>query len=476
MIPIFPNPFDPLGSVASKIVYDGWTAAMLGIWNAGLWLLQLVLNLGDMLLTPDLREGGPGAGIYRTAFWIAGALVLILGIVQIGTAAVRRDGRSLARVGIGLVQFAVVWAGWLAYGVVLIAATSGLTRSLMRSLLNADAWSAIKIGEPFGAGDITDATVATVLGFMGFFVVIAAIGHFLVLLARAAALMVLAATTPIAAAGLIGDAGRAWFWKSLRWFHAAAFAPVVMVLVFGLANQFTTGIATGLGKNFSAIGTSVVGVVLILISVFSPLALFRLLAFVDPGTSSGAAMRAGLAANGGLQGLLSPRTADGGAATRTDEQGRTSAEGSAEAQTTSRFANSASGAMKALGPVGQVAATGLGVMATIGTRGASMGADLTSQMGVGHQVWPPDLSPQARKASQTQDSRQDQNDSDGNPPPDVTEAGPDNTPPAPGNSGAPPTLAARPTVGATPAGGALASGGTAAGGGEAATAAAAAAL
>ena len=102
-----------------------------------------------------------------------------------------------------------------------------------------------------------------------------------------------------------------------------------------------------------------------------------------------------------------------------------------------------------------------------------MGADLTSQMGVGHQVWPPDLSPQARKASETQDSRQDQNDSDGNPPADNTEAGPDNTPPASGNGGAPSTLAARPTVGAAPAGGALASGGTAAGGGEAAAAAAA---
>ncbi len=246
-----------------------------------------------------------------------------------------------------------------------------------------------------------------------------------------------------------------------------------MVLVFGLANQFTAGIATGLGKGFSAIGTSVVGVVLILISVFSPLALFRMLAFVDPGTSSGAAMRAGLAANGGIQGLLSPQPADGGAATRTDEQGRTGAEGSAEAQTTSRFANSASGVMKVLGPVGQVAATGLGVMATIGTRGASMGADLTSQMGVGHQVWPPDLSPQGRKASQTHDSRQGENDSDGNPPADNIEAGPDNTPPAAGNSGAPSTLAARPTVGATPAGGAPASGGAAAGGGEAAAAAAA---
>lgn len=471
MIPISPDPF---GDAIAKYFADGWTAAMLGIWNAGLWLLQLVLNLGDALLTPDLREGGPGSGIYRTAFWIAGALFLVLGIVQVGTAVIRRDGRSLARVAIGFVQFAVVWAGWLAYGVLLIAATSGLTRSIMRALLGVNYLSALKVAEPFGAGDITDATVATVLGMMGFFVLIAAIGHFLVLLARAAALMVLAATTPIAAAGLVGDAGRAWFWKSLRWFHAAAFAPVVMVLVFGLANQFTTGIATGLGKDLSAVGTSVVGVILLLVSVVSPLALFRLLAFIDPGTSSGAAMRAQLAATGGIQGLLSPRPADGGAATRTDDAGRTAAEGSAEAQTTTRFATAAQGAMKVLGPVGQVAAAGLGAMVNIGSRAASMGADLTSQMGVGHQVWPPDLSPQARKASQSQQTRQSQDDSgDGNPPSDDTDAGPDNTPPAPGNTGAPSTLtAARPTVGASPAGGASAGGVAAAGGSEAAAAAA----
>lgn len=456
-----------------KFVTDGWTAAMLMIWNAGLWLLQLVLNIGDALLTPDLREGGPGSGIYRTAFWIAGALFLVLAMLQVGTAAIRRDGGSLARVAIGFVQFAVVWAGWLAYGVVLIAATSGLTRSIMQALLGVNAFSALKFGEPLEVGDITDATVATVLGMMGVFVVIAAIGHFLVLLARAAALMVLAATTPIAAAGLVGDAGRSWFWKSLRWFHAAAFAPVVMVLVFGLANQFTTGIATGLGTDFSAVGTSVVGVLLLLVSVVSPLALFRMLAFVDPGTSSGAAMRAQLAATGGIQGLLSPKPVDGGAATRTDDSGRTAAEGSAEAETTARFANSASGVMKVLGPVGQAAAVGLGAMVNIGARSASMGADLTSQMGVGHPVWPPDLSPQARKASQAQQTHQSQDDPDDGNPPDSTEPGSDNIPPSPGSTGAPSTMAtARPTVGASPAAGASASGTAAAGGSEAAAAAA----
>jgi hypothetical protein len=37
-------------------------------------------------------------------------------------------------------------------------------------------------------------------------------------------------------------------------------------------------------------------VILILISSVAPLALFKLLAFVDPNTSSGAALRMGLAA------------------------------------------------------------------------------------------------------------------------------------------------------------------------------------
>jgi hypothetical protein len=42
---------------------------------------------------------------------------------------------------------------------------------------------------------------------------LAAIGHLLVMITRSAALIVLAAVTPAAAAGLVSDAGRTWFWK-----------------------------------------------------------------------------------------------------------------------------------------------------------------------------------------------------------------------------------------------------------------------
>ena len=59
------NLFAGLAGAAGKAVADAWTVAMLGLWNAGLWMLRLVLNLMDAFLTPDLSEDGPGAQVYR---------------------------------------------------------------------------------------------------------------------------------------------------------------------------------------------------------------------------------------------------------------------------------------------------------------------------------------------------------------------------------------------------------------------------
>ena len=314
-------------------------------------------------------------------------------MVQLGVAAFRRDGKSLATGLIGVGQFVIVWVGWLAYGAAVIAACGGLTKALMSSLLGVHSWGEWQPWSEFSTGDIADGTVATVLGLLGMVLWIAAIGHLLVMLARAGALMVLVATAPISAAGLVGDAGRAWFWKSLRWFHAAAFTPILMVLVLGIGVQMTTGVAAGQGEDSvqSAVGTAVPGVVLILISAFAPLALFKLLAFVDPSTSSGAAMRQGLSAHGGLQGLVSGRggsgSAAGSAASSTDDNGRASGESSGEDATTQRFL----GSMGLLGASGSMAGAGLGFAATVGSRAAAIGSDLTNQMGVGSHSYQPDF-------------------------------------------------------------------------------------
>jgi len=420
------NPFGYLAGAAGKVVADGWTAAMLGLWNAGLWAMRLVLNIMDAFLTPDLSENGPGAEIYRTTFWIAGALVLVMVMIQFGVAAIRRDGKSLATVLIGGGQFTIVWAAWVTYGVAVIAACGGLTRALMGSLLKVSSWSAWQPWAPFTTGDITDGTVATVLGLMGLLLWLAAIGHLLVMLTRGGALMVLSATTPISAAGLVADAGRSWFWKSLRWFHAAAFTPVLMILVLGIGIQMTTGVANGLAdKTQAAIGTALPGVILILISCFAPMALFKLLAFVDPGTSSGAAVRQGLAAQGGIQGLLGGKSGSddsSAAASSTDEHGRSQGESAGEDATSDRFTKAQSGLGGFGEAVGSAAAAGLGAMASAGAKGASIGADLTNQMSVGHHTYQPDFGGGGKKSNNSDRKQQDEQagqgngDPNGNPP------------------------------------------------------------
>ena len=363
-----------------------------------------MLTIVDAFMTPDISEGGPAAEIYRVTFWMGVALLSVLVMVQLGVAAFKRNGESVARLLIGVAQFVVVWAAWISYAGVVIAGAGGLTTALLQTLLGVDTWAAWQPTEAFSTEDITDGTLATVLGFMGLFLWLASIGHFIVMLARAAALMVLVATAPISAAGLSTELGRPWFWKSLRWFHAAAFAPVLMVLVLGIGVQITTGVVTGQADALSTtVGTAIPGVFLICIGCFAPLALFKLLAFVDPGTSSGAAMRTGLAGVGGFQGLMSSGGGGGSgtssAASSTDDQGRSQAEVSGESDTSARTAKATGGLIStagaALGPVGAgvgvAVATGLGAMVSAGTKGAVIGADVTNQMGVGSNTYVPDF-------------------------------------------------------------------------------------
>ena len=155
--------------------------------------------------------------------------------------------------------------------------------------------------------------------------------------------------------------------------------------------QFANGVAAHLADGTAkAFGTALPAVMTILISVVAPLALFKLLAFVDPGTPSGASFRQGMAIQGGLQGLLS----GGGsaAASTTDGNGRSSGEQSAEASTGDRFNKSTQGVLGSFGPVGQAFAAGLGMVSSAGAKATSLMSDESNQAGVGQSTYGPDFS------------------------------------------------------------------------------------
>ena len=466
------NPFGIAGDVAGKAVADGWTGIMMALWKSGLWVLRFVLNAMDQWMTPDISENGPASELYRTTFWAAGSLVLIMAFVQVGAAAFRRDGKSLGRLVVGTFQFIGVWAAGITYGVGVIAACSGLTKALMESMLKVNNFSEWNpTADPdLGKGGV-EVGLATVLGILALFLWIAAIGHFIIMLTRSAALLILAAFSSVAAAGLVSDFSRSWLWKTVRWFHAAALTPVLVVIMLGLGVQLTSGVAAGNADSAqAAVGTALPGVMVILISVVAPMALFKLLAFVDPGTSSGASMRAGMQSAGGIGGLLGGGGKDGGSSTASQSSGSGQSQG--EAQSTEATSKRFGTAMGNLGGVGGAYGAALTAVAGVGAKAASVGMDSANQMGVGDSSYTPDYQRGSQRFNPDQRDGTSENDpADPNGPGD-TESGSAPTAPTPGlpttpGGGQHPGGAAAPpaTSGGQPGGGGAAK----AGGGGAAS-------
>ena len=296
------NPLTVLGNAAAATVTQGWQSFMTALWTGGLWLMGFAFKIVDAFTTPDLTQAGPMGPIYPATFAIGGALALILGFLQIGTAAWQRDGKGLARLLVGVVQFALAWGGMLGVGAALTTATTGLAQGLLQIGVGSPSFGSVNLLGSWQPRDSVDAAVATVLGVCGLLLILAAVGYLMIMLVRAGALVVLIATSPICAAGLLAESTRAWFWKSLRWFVAALMIAPLSALVLGVGKKLTDGVLAGAGESTeAAVGQAVVGTVLVIISAFCPLILFRLLAFVDPGTSSGASFRASLDAAGGCR-------------------------------------------------------------------------------------------------------------------------------------------------------------------------------
>jgi type IV secretion system protein TrbL len=470
------NPFGVAGDAIGKAAAEGWAGVMMAVWKSGLWVLRFVLSAMDKWITPDLSENGPAGELYRTTFWVAGVLVLLMAFVQIGAAAFRRDGKSLGTLLVGLAQFIAVWAGGISYAIGVVAACAGISNALIKSLLNVDSFAQ---WNPTGTDDMTtggiEIVVATTLGFLGVFLWIAAIGHFFVMLTRAASLLILVAWSPATAAGLVSDVSKSWFWKSLRWFHAAAATPPLTIVMIGMGTALTQGVASGEAKSAeAALGTAFPGVMIILISVVAPVALFKLLAFVDPGTSSGAAMRAGMQSVGGLGGLLSGGGQDSGSSTASQSSSNGQSQGEAQSTeaTTSRFGS----AMGALGGVGGAYGKVLAAVGSFGAGATAVGMDQANQMGVGDSSYTPDyqrggqrFNPDQRDQGGDGDSQSGPSDPHGG----AGSSGTSNPPTAPM-----PTMPSMPGSGPSaggppsPGGAGGAGGGKAAGGGGAGAAAA----
>ncbi|PVG82127.1 hypothetical protein DDE18_15740 [Nocardioides gansuensis] len=395
------NPLDWLGDKAKEVGAEGFTSMMMGLWSAAMWLLETSFQILDRFVTPNVQDPDL-KHLYGITLWVSLAVALIVGLGQIGLAVLRQDGRGFGTLVVGIIQYGAVLSCWVVVCGGLIAATAGLTHGLLHALLDVNDFNGYTASDSW-VDTVSGTVEAATLGVTAIFVLIpASFGYLVIMLVRAAALLILTATMPIAAAGALSEGIRSWMWKSIRWFLAACLISPLLALVLGLGVQIAhAGFPDGaekeqdelLGQAFevsstaSNIGLSVVGAVIMLVACFTPMALFRLLAFVDPGTASGASFRSTMNANGGVAGLLSGKQGQtqgegSGAATQTGSDGRTASESSADAETANRFQSKAAHALPVAGTVigGAITATG-----KVAQYGASMGVDVLGQSGIGGQ-------------------------------------------------------------------------------------------
>lgn len=396
------NPLDWLGDQAKQVAADGFTSMMMGLWSAAMWLLQTAFEILDRFVTPNVQDPDL-RHLYEVTLWISLVMALTIAFGQIGLAVIRQDGRGFGTLLAGLLQYGAVLSCWIVVCGGLIAATAGLTTGLLQTLLDVNDFAGYSAGDDW-VDSVSGTVQAAVLGVCAIFVLIpAAFGYLVIMLVRAAALLILTATMPIAAAGALSEGTRRWMWMSIRWFLTACLIAPLLALVLGLGVQIAhAGFPDGAEKQklytehavwevsstASNIGLSVVGSVIMLVACFTPMVLFRLLAFVDPGTASGASFRSTMAANGGVAGLLSggrgQAAADGsGAATQTGSDGRTAAESDADTDTANRFQSKA--ARAALPAIGGAIGGAMSRTGRIAQHGASMGLDVLGGTGVGNQ-------------------------------------------------------------------------------------------
>ena len=396
------NPLHWLGDAASSAVGDIWKSAMTGLWSAALWCIKTAFELIDSFTNPDLSSTGPMREVLPTTLWIGATLGGIMLFVQLTLALVRRDGESMGRIFIGIGQFGLVWVGFLGMAAGMVAAAHGLTEGILSSMLHVHSMHEYGFDSTW-PHSIDDIVLATVLGVLSLLLVIpAAFFYILIMLVREAALIILVATAPISAGGLVSDVGKVWFWKTLRWFFSCLLISPCAALLLGIGVKLSDGAINHTpppcapnhcndgdwifshiaqmekwqhSQNSASAGMAIVGCIVIAIGAVCPLILFRLLAFVEPGTASGAALRQSWSDAGGMSGVLSgggKQSSGSSAATASSGDGRSGGESGAESQTQGRLA-------VAMGAFG----TGMQLATSFAHKAADLGSDVLGGAGVG---------------------------------------------------------------------------------------------
>ncbi|WP_347351238.1 hypothetical protein [Intrasporangium sp.] len=296
------NPACQIASAAGAITESAFGAIATAFGQAATTATSWLWSQIDTATTVDLASPG-----LRKELAVTGAIALViclgLFVLQLITAALRREPGGLGRAVKGLFIMALGSGFALAVTRVLLAAVDQLADAVVQHTLGT---SVHGIGALFALADMTNLANPAVMLVLALAVLAATVIVWFAMMVRKLLLIVCAVLAPLAFAGATADITRAWVRRWVEFVAAmiAAKLILVLILVTGILVMQGSGLA---GSQTTQVGTQLaVGALILLLGGLSPWLAIRMCVFVGDSLYA-AHLSAGHAIAGGRVAVSAPQ-------------------------------------------------------------------------------------------------------------------------------------------------------------------------
>lgn len=324
-----------VGDVVGSAVTSVWDNICQSFGDAATSILQSFGNAFASTDTVDLSSDGVRS-VYALSLGIAGTVAALLLLWQVLRTVWTHDGNAIAQGLVGVGKAALAFLLTLAVTTAGVEAADDVTGFIVQRGFGTDAALGQKLGALF-AGNLSSAP--TLLMLMALLGIIITVVLWFELLMRGAAIAILIATSPIAAAGQVNDSTKSWWSKLVSATIQLIILKPIIALVFMLGFKVSS--------QSSGIQETLTGLLILLLAVFAWPSVARFFAFASVAVGGAAGL-------GGLLGFASGRAAAMAGASSVGGGLNTDFSQAAEARTTA--AKSALGMGAGAGGSGAVSA------------------------------------------------------------------------------------------------------------------------
>jgi hypothetical protein len=277
---------DLVGGVVGDVAASAWDSVCRSFADAAVGLLKVFADAFVAFPNVDLSSGGIRS-VYGISLWVAGIIAAMLLVGQVIRTAFTRDGSALAHGLVGVGKAALAFMLTLTVAGVCLQASDEIAVGIINRSFGSSQGLKDKLTGLFAMSDSTAPSLILILALVGILLVLVL---WFEMLLRNAAVAVLIATSPIAAAGQVSEVTRAWWSKLVGAAAQLTVLKPVIALVFAVGFGLMGNTPTN--ADGSDIVTLLTGMLVLLLAAVAWPAIARFFTFAQVQVAGGAGLGA----------------------------------------------------------------------------------------------------------------------------------------------------------------------------------------